>query len=39
VATLAEEGGKLGRRIGKGVGARDAAGVKAQPLRLGAKRL
>jgi hypothetical protein len=39
VATLAEEGGKLRRRIRDGVRARDAAGVKSQPLRLGAEKL
>jgi hypothetical protein len=38
LATFAEEGGKLGRRIGNGVRARDAACVKSQPLRLGAKK-
>jgi hypothetical protein len=39
MATVAEEGGKLGRRMVNGVRARDAAGVKPQPLRLAAKKL
>jgi len=37
MTVFAKEGGEIGGRLRKGVGPGDAAGVKAQPLRLGAE--